>query len=938
MIKDIKYNGYTAQPSDYESLDGDLSASLNLINEDGTVKPLCSPHEELTVYPGHEVLLIHSVPGQENLIILTGDRQGYFGLSWIQRDRQLTSTGGASPINTKSQLRQLLAISIVGNTLAVATSAGVIYILWKDDNYKYLGNRPPFLPISFGAYKVSDARKASSTSYSNVPLWTYCHYSGRYSGGNMPHVSKNSEDDAFWASVSNQALGLLLSEVSDKVTSKGYLYQPFFIRYAFRLYDGSYSWHSAPILMLVTTHRPVINISCSAIGEERSMSITCQMALPYFAISYQLFGELDMLKEWSDIITGVDIFISSPIYTYSQDKAIGLPIPRYEIYSRIPAWGGGRNDHFVNSGSSSSSSSTSEVKTSKVLIGHYADSTGSSAIDGAYIDHYIEPSVAGMKDLVCALPVNDAFNDKIQHESLFYRVASLDLEELKNMTKMANLPLLKTDLTNINTLETLPDEYNSHAVILPGSLHTYNQRLVMSDISIMPPKPYPLCSMAQAATHTSIPDEGITVDAVERIRVFTRINGKKCVSEYTQPIPQKITDPGFYPLDECFPRYIYHPDPSAYKMEITSPEGKFYSLPLKRHPYLSGTYWFGGLSEEPSDIFDDKDYTTATSAIVGNKIYISEINNPFVFPVENIVTIGCGRIFRLCSAAKALSQGQFGQFPLYAFTDDGIWALEISATGVISARQPITRDVCINPDGITQIDSAVLFPTDRGIMLISGSNAVCVSDTINNEAPFDISALPHLADLHARLGHTPCSCLPVQSFTEFLAGCNMVYDYPHQRLVVYNRNYTYAYIFSLKTKLWGMMYSTISYNINSYPEALAVTKGGKMVNFASSAGDILTGLLVTRPLKLEGADILKTVDTIIQRGNFRKGHVQSIVYGARDLYNWSLVWSSKDHFLRGFRGTPYKYFRIALLCNLTEDESIYGATVQFTPRHTNQPR
>ena len=135
-----------------------------------------------------------------------------------------------------------------------------------------------------------------------------------------------------------------------------------------------------------------------------------------------------------------------------------------------------------------------------------------------------------------------------------------------------------------------------------------------------------------------------------------------------------------------------------------------------------------------------------------------------------------------------------------------------------------------------------------------------------------------------------------------------------------------------------MMYSDLMYNVKSYPEALAVNSKGEVVDFSDALSSDVKGLLVTRPLKLDAADVLKTVDTIIQRGNFRKGHVQSVVYGSRDLYNWSLVWSSKDHFLRGFRGTPYKYFRIALLCNLAEDESIYGATVQYNTRKTNQPR
>ena len=166
----------------------------------------------------------------------------------------------------------------------------------------------------------------------------------------------------------------------------------------------------------------------------------------------------------------------------------------------------------------------------------------------------------------------------------------------------------------------------------------------------------------------------------------------------------------------------------------------------------------------------------------------------------------------------------------------------------------------------------------------------------------------------------------------------MIYDYIHQRIIIYNKYYTYAYIFSLKGKQWGIMYSKISSNFNSYPDALALISDGKLVNFSKDNGQALPALLVTRPLKLDAPDVLKTVDTVIQRGNFRKGHVQSVLYGSRDLVNWHLVWSSKDHYLRGFRGTPYKYYRIALLCNLAEGESIFGATVQFTPRQLNQPR
>ena len=292
-----------------------------------------------------------------------------------------------------------------------------------------------------------------------------------------------------------------------------------------------------------------------------------------------------------------------------------------------------------------------------------------------------------------------------------------------------------------------------------------------------------------------------------------------------------------------------------------------------------------------------------------------------------------------------MSQGQFGQFPLYAFTTEGVWALEVSSTGSYSARQPITRDVCINTGSITQIDSSVLFATDRGIMLISGSQTQCITDGIFSEAPFNVLDLPGIDQLHAKLGHSADACLPMQPFLGFLAGCQMVYDYVHQRIFVYNPTkvngspkYTYAYVFSLKSKMWGMVFTNLASTINAYPEALAMTLDNKLVSFSETDEEVCKGLYITRPLKLEAADVHKTISALIQRGHFQRGDVGTVLYGSRDLFSWHLVWSSKDHYLRGFRGTPYKYFRIAGLATLTDGKSIFGASVNFEPRHTNQLR
>lgn len=170
----------------------------------------------------------------------------------------------------------------------------------------------------------------------------------------------------------------------------------------------------------------------------------------------------------------------------------------------------------------------------------------------------------------------------------------------------------------------------------------------------------------------------------------------------------------------------------------------YYEVTLEQHKFLNGSFYFAGW-ENPKE--GSSSYPTTSPLAeriidLPNKIYTSEVNNPFHFPVLGINTVGTGTILGICAAVKALSEGQFGQFPLYAFTTEGVWALEVSVTGTYSAKQPITRDVVINPDSITQIDTAVLFATDRGIMHISGSSTQCISDILNTEDLFSIADLP----------------------------------------------------------------------------------------------------------------------------------------------------------------------------------------------------
>ena len=902
MIKDIKFSGYSAQPSDYESKDGDLAVSINLVPEDGALKPVQSPANVMKLDDSEVVKFIHKTSAFEHYVLYseTSHKISYIDKSDTEKRK--------IEIDTLSSVSHFNA---VGNTLLAFTDDGFYYYLWKDNSYLYLGNHIPELPISFGLQGEMIRDEEFQITFDNIKF---------FSGDIWNEFSDTNK-----TKITSQVLGKVNKFIADNSTNAGKFMFPFFVRYAYRLYDGSLTMHSAPILMVCSSDLAPQCCCTNLHGYKTSTSINSAkiiIAAMFHQLDYAVKANaFQELKSWNDIVKSVDIFISKPIYTYDQN---------------------GECTKFLNTGYSDSYSICKHIN-QKASETKFPIRYQYAKFSWLYAKTF-DPDNLTSPSWRLMLPQrdSDAIKADITDNALFYLLKSINIDDLQ--TTRTILSISKEYLPSLVTREVMTDDYNSHDLLISKYSFGYNSRLNLAGLSLNLFKgynafasfPYTDGYVANFSdADPTILDNKVSASVFYFIKQDGRdiiVNGGAAAFGFNTPF-----------------LWLFYPNTNAYKAALVVSQyviAKVYEVNLEPHPTLNGAYYFGdwdGINVESKESTSnipssssDKDRTVA----IPNKIYTSEVNNPFYFPVLGINTVGTGEIKGICSAAKALSQGQFGQFPLYAFTTEGVWALEVSNTGSYTARQPITRDVCINSEGITQIDSSVLFPTDRGIMLISGSQTQCITDTIKTEFPFDLLSLPHMKELHNRLNHDTENdkCWPMLPFTEFLKTCRMIYDYVHQRIIVYNSAVTYAYVYSLKSQLWGMIYSNIADNVNSYPNALAIDTTGNLVDFSLAGDDDVHSMLVTRPLKLETPDVFKTMDTVIQRGHFQKGHVQSVLYGSRDLYNWHLVWSSKDHYLRGFRGTPYKYFRIALLCNLYPDESVFGASLQFTPRLTDQPR
>ena len=110
-----------------------------------------------------------------------------------------------------------------------------------------------------------------------------------------------------------------------------------------------------------------------------------------------------------------------------------------------------------------------------------------------------------------------------------------------------------------------------------------------------------------------------------------------------------------------------------------------------------------------------------------------------------------------------------------------------------------------------------------------------------------------------------------------------------------------------------------------------------LVNFSATEATRSAILLITRAFKLDDPNVLKTIDALIIRGTFQRGHVGTVLNGSENLFYWHPIYGSWDHHVRGF-GTPYRYFRLVLFGHLENGESISSFSTQYTPRYTNRLR
>ncbi len=921
MIREIDFKGITNSPSDHDCADGELGTCLNLINEDGALKPIyaTSGDDSLklkeTITDGEDagiyertIRFVHKVTHGDEIHIHYIAYVKFTDLEDVSNNGYLWQWGEKETGEWKDigiANKDFNSVNAIGNILCFVGDDKIVYGYWQKDkyaafdeddfNFKFVAKRKNPKEGSF-----SSINKYNGTANMGDEFWTNVEWfafgNASESNRRVTGISSTQLKNVF------SATDAILNDILKDIGNECFKYIVFGIA-AVKLFDGTYINISNIFTISPQEITDVINFNADS------------RTFIYSAYLYKVSMEIDLnFENISDFIQGVDIYLThgdtfldfGKTYTVNGTREGTFTLSRLknsELYEAV------ENKSFFKS------VSLTKDEINKPFYLKRPIGTEESL------------SLADFKRIRFGGDASYVYNNRLHIANIntgninlldFFVVWKFGTcTSLQSRPPYWNQVLQKYPDLPIKDGITMDDHEMVNAVIVVNTqakTYYFGGRL-----------PYPILPMI------SIPITGANsadIYIVKSYKYWHKKIGLYQSSNWGASFYIHTDSDGLISLLQVHDvkSELSQSDAggNGYAL-VASPNNEFEEITVQEY-LLQWNLW----------------QESTTKNKYPNLVRVSEAENPLVFPASNSVQIGNSIVKSLASNTHTISEGQFGTAPLYAFTDEGVWALITTGEGTYEARQPVNRDVVSNAEGILSTDDAVLYPTKRGIMLIQGTSSECITDVLRGK-PFRFTDLfrKDFAKKVLDINGIPESAVTPLDFDKFLENASMTFDYKDQRLILYNNNVDYAFVFSFRSKMWGAMECDFKYNVNLYPDSYVVTKDENIKNVHNDEPTGDTRYLVcTRPLVFGSPEHFKTMLTTIVRGYFRNkpGKCGIVLYASNDLFNWIPIATSVDKYLRGIAGSPYKYFRVALTGSLAVEESISGFSSDTQERWNNKLR
>ena len=322
IMETIRFKGLSLSRDEHAAEHGEMALCAGVELHDGALRPTIITGEKLTT-PLKDasdnvatLKYIHETTAYRHFIASV-QSQTTISIYWFHQDG---TRGGL--VHQFASGVTIHDINSIGNTLVILASDNMHYVLWKDSTYNYIGTHIPELPISFGLQgrRVESDEEFSITFNQSVP-WD-------------SSIRKEFSGD-MQTSITDQVMAKVNKFIDDNYMEGNEFIYPFFVRYAYRLYDGTLTMHSAPVLMVCCSGQmPYVlgsNIrqtdeEYDGTWDEQSMN-HCKVYGGLFKLDFAVLHQsfINALKNWSDIVSSVDIFVSAPLYSFdSSGKCVGI--------------------------------------------------------------------------------------------------------------------------------------------------------------------------------------------------------------------------------------------------------------------------------------------------------------------------------------------------------------------------------------------------------------------------------------------------------------------------------------------------------------------------------------------------------------------------------------------------------------------------------------
>lgn len=941
----IQYKGMASQPSDYLVEDGNLNMAVNLEMRDGSLHAARVPRGRWFHHSEFTPRFIHNTSDGREIVlgivkeyeVVSPDGEGSSHTQWtgkytigacdITGDRDTFEELEMDGMPTADKPSDIGNFCAIGNLISLTVNGVLMHMSYNDWTYNILEHSIPFIPLHFDTLRVADNLSTIDGGRdldSILPNRMDCLPKSGDIPYNLPNKYKTEKELIEWykttdsyRTMSDLCLGTH-NKVRERLLKDNILMYPVMLVYAIKLYDGSYVQKSNPILLF-----PVANsVECKAnfptdfpgydSGDEQISKPDSEFKYHFkvrgmFYEAYRICmtsltdeanETIKKIREsYGSIVEGVDFFLSENIYTINPDEM--------------------------------------EVATHKLLM-----QDGSSFTPRIFVSPQFET-----RDLWQEIP-------KIGN---FYLVKSVKLEELPKLCKDGTYLLDKsrdnTDLTNYTqkesiTLTNVQGYTNMHC----EGLMSYNSRLIaygirssmldLNDMDVYCP------TISNPSGGKELPNDYAKAHLYSRTYNKVRIVVKppferKIVIGYDSDTVRLFPILFMYPSLYCTDAYLGMPDnKSCLQKNMTAHKILVMSYIITEPPRL-GQLTLSGWKLSLDALPDvSKDKTVANE----NLVKASDVNNPFVFSDGNSTTCGKGKVKVVAANTQPISQGQFGQYPIFAFCSDGVYAIGIGGNGTIQNCVPYSTDVITDAVSLCNVGRDIVFVSSSGVMSIGDEGRkMLLSADKNATYAFDDNN-QNVVIREVINNHYPAITIPsMANLYKYLTdGARIAFDYQNRRLIVFNPKYTYSYLMDMDTQQWTVLTRKFVDHLNPVAQCLMVDADNETV-YDYSTDDVqqeMAAWLSTRAIKLGAPDLHKTIRTMIQRGQLHgRDAVGQLLYGSRDMINWYPIRSSITSVMRGFGGSGYKYFRVfAFLPQMTQKDSLYGCSVGFDLRMTSRMR